>query len=309
MLKKLFGLGEPKKETPAALMSDALRESILHSLGLRSVPVMPAAAQEAFKLATDPNAEVRDFVSVIEADEGLAARVMKIANSVFYDRGGGSKTIVEAVQVVGVAELRNLLNASLLAGLFPVKSQLRSELWGHNVATALTARCLARALLPAHVEQMFLAGLMHDIGKLLLLQQHVENFEKIVQRALVDGVESTVAEVTVYPFDHTHVGQMVAEKWRFSRELYDAIGDHHKPWGDIPQNSLTAIIKVSDLIAHVSGFGLHRDVTLHQRLYSPLLEEAWAFLDVPLKEQKQLVQQASLEVSDEFEMYQTWGRV
>jgi len=156
---------------------------------------------------------------------------------------------------------------------------------------------------------MFLAGLMHDIGKLLLLQQHVENFEKIVHKALADGVESTVAEVGVYPFDHTQVGQMVAEKWRFSRELYDAIGDHHKPWADIAKDSLAAIIKVSDLIAHVGGLGLSRDVGLHQRLYAPLLDETWAFLDVPLKEQKRLVQEASLEVNDEFEMYQTWGRV
>jgi putative nucleotidyltransferase with HDIG domain len=269
---------------------------------------MPAAAQEAFKLATDPNADLRDFVSVIEADEGLAARLMKIANSVYYDRGGGSKTIVEAVQVVGVAELRNLLNASLLAGLFPVKSQLRAELWGHNVATALTARALARTLLPEYVDQVFLAGLMHDVGKLLILQQHLENYEKIVQRGLADGVESVVAEVQVYPFDHAQVGQMVAEKWRFSRELFDAIGDHHKPWCDIPKGSLTSLIKLSDLVTHVGGLGLSRDLGLHQRVYSPLLEEAWTFLEVPLKERRQLTQEASLEVDNELEVYQTWGR-
>jgi putative nucleotidyltransferase with HDIG domain len=308
MFKKLFGSSTPKIEPSPPLISDALRQSILHSLGLQSVPVMPGAAQEAFKLATNPNAEAMDFVAVFEADEGLAARVLKIANSVFYDRGGGSKTIVEAVQVVGIAELRNLLNATTLSGLFPVKSALRAEFWGHNVATALTARVLARSLLPGKVEQMFLAGLMHDIGKLLILHQHVENYEKLVRRGLVEGLQSTEAEVRVYPFDHTQVGQMVAEKWNFSRELYDAIGDHHKPWHDIAKDSLTAIIKLSDLITHVAGFGVAREAALHQKLYSPLLEDAWAFLDIPLKEQKRLTQEAALEVNTEFQAYETWGQ-
>jgi len=290
-------------------MSDALRQSILHSLGLQSVPVMPGAAQEAFKLATNPNAEAHDFVAVLEADEGLAARVLKIANSVFYDRGGGSKTIVEAVQVVGIAELRNLLNATTLSGLFPVKSPLRAQLWGHNVATALTARVLARSLLAEKLEQIFLAGLMHDIGKLLILHQHVENYEKLVRSGLLEGLQSSEAEVRVYPFDHTQVGQMVAEKWNFSRELYDAIGDHHKQWHDIQPDSLTAIIKLSDLMTHVAGFGFGREAALHQKLYSPLLDEAWAFLDIPLKEQRSLTQEAALEVDSEFQTYETWGQM
>ena len=63
---------------------------------------MPAAAQQAFQLATNPNADARDYIEVLEADEGLSARVLKLANSVFYDRGGGSKTISEAVMVISV---------------------------------------------------------------------------------------------------------------------------------------------------------------------------------------------------------------
>lgn len=85
MFRKLFGLSQQKSEESSALIPDALRQSILYSLGLKSVPVMPGSAQQAFRLATNPNAEALDYVEVLEADEGLSARVLKIANSVFYD--------------------------------------------------------------------------------------------------------------------------------------------------------------------------------------------------------------------------------
>ncbi len=307
-LKKLFGFGRRNEDDQPAQVPAGLKQSILQSLGLKSVPMMPGAAQEAFRVATNPNAEAHDFIDLLEGDEGLSSRVLKIANSVFYDRGGGSKTIVDAVNVIGISELRNLLNATALAGLFPVRHHLRVELWGHNVATGITAKVLARALLPALVDQVFLAGLMHDVGKLLILQQHVDNYERVVKRGLADGLESTVAETNAYPFNHAQVGQLIAEKWNFSIDLYEAIGDHHKAWVDIKEGSLTSIIKLSNLIAHVSGLGTTRDAISYQRVYGPLLEDAWAYFKVPMREQKNLLQDVHLDFDAEFRNYEGWGR-
>jgi putative nucleotidyltransferase with HDIG domain len=269
---------------------------------------MPGAAHEAFRVATNPNAEARDFIDLLQGDEGLSSRVLKIANSVFYDRGGGSETIIDAVNVIGIAELRNLMNATVLAGLFPVKHYLRTELWGHNIATGITAKVLARELLPALVDQVFLAGLMHDVGKLLILQQHVENYERLVRRGITEGVESMLAESKVYPFDHAQVGQLIAEKWNFSIDLYKAIGDHHKPWADIRKGSLTSIIKLSNLIAHTLGLGTTRDTVLYQRIYGPMLDEAWGYFSVTSRGQKRLLQEAELDFNAEFQNYENWGK-
>lgn len=308
MFRKLFGLPTASKDVSKAVLTDALRQSILQSLGLKSVPVMPGAAQKAFKIATNPNAEALDFVEVFEADEGLSARVLKIANSVFYDRGGGSRTIVEAVSVIGISELKNLLNATVLANLFPVKHPLRVQLWSHNIAAALTAQILARNLFPNSTDQAFLSGLMHDVGKLIILQQHTDNYDRVVRKGLADGIESTAAEVRAYPFDHTHVGQLVAERWNFSADLRDVIANHHKPWADIERASLTGLIKVSDIAVHAIGLGAGRDSGLHRKIYSPLLDEAWSFLCIPLKEQKSLLQEASLAFDSEYQTYESWGR-
>jgi len=308
MLKRLFGFGKDPHAPEVSRVAEGVRNSILHSLGLKSVPIMPGAAHEAFRVATNPNAEAHDFVELLKGDEGLSSRVLKIANSVFYDRGGGSETIVDAVNVIGISELRNLMNATALAGLFPVKHHLRTELWGHNIATGIAAKVLARALMPALVDQVFLAGLMHDVGKLLILQQHVDNYERIVRRGLAEGVDSILSEHTVYPFDHTQVGQLIAEKWNFSIDLYEAIGDHHKPWADIRRDSLTSIIKLSNLIAHTLGLGITRDSLLHQRMYGPLLDDAWAHFGVSSRDQKRLLQEADLDFSSEFQNYESWGR-
>jgi len=309
MLKKLFKFGKPPAESPETLMADALRQSILRSLGLKSVPIMPGSAQEAFKIATNPNAEARDFIDLLEGDEGLSARVLKIANSVFYDRGGGSKTIVDAVNVIGIAELRNLMNATALSGLFPVRHYLRVEFWAHNIATGIAAKTLARSLIPSLVDQIFLAGLMHDVGKLLILQQHVENYERVIKKGLADGLESIKAEQAVYPFDHTQVGQMIAEKWNFSRDLYDAIGDHHKPWSNQEQGSLASIVKLSDLITHANSLGATRDMVAYQRIHTPLLEDAWSYFGVHMRDQKKLMQEVVLDFNAEFQNYEAWGKV
>ena len=308
MFKKLFGLEKSKPEELQPLIASGVRQVILDSLGLKSVPMMPGSAQHAFVIATNPNAEARDFIELLEVDEGLAARVLKIANSVFYDRGGSSRTIVDAVNAIGIIELRNLINATALGGLLPVKHYLRAEFWAHNVSTALTAKIIAPLFLSNKLDQVFLAGLMHDVGKLLILQQHLDRYERVLKRGLTDGVPPSVAELQVYPFNHTHVGQLVAEKWNFSRDLFEAIGDHHNEWRDLSRDSLATVIKLADMIAHTQGFGATHDRVAYERVYSPLLDEAWAFFDVPIREQKQIVQDASLAFNDEFQTYEAWGR-
>jgi putative nucleotidyltransferase with HDIG domain len=310
MLRKLLKLAKSaqKKSPQPARLPIGVRGAILNSLGLKTIPAMPKAAEAAFRIATNPAAEAHDFIGLLESDEGLSARVLKIANSVFYDRGGGSKTIIEAVNVVGIAELRNLLNATALSGLFQIKHPLRADFWGHDVATAIVAKVLARNLAPDLSEQVFLAGLMHDIGKLLILQQHRESYEKLVKKGFSEGLESTLAEYRGYSFDHAQVGQLIAELWNFSPELYEAIGDHHKPWRDLKRGSLVTLVKLGNLIAHSQCLGIARDGASHQKIYSPLLDEGWSFFGVQAREQKGIVQQALLEFNAEFQNYEGWGR-
>ena len=302
----MFGFFKKKKvdATPkVAPLSTAIAGSIISAVGARGIPTMPGSAQKAFQLATDPNAEATDFVEVIESDEALSARVIKIANSVYFDRGKASKTIEESVLVIGINELRNLLSATTLSEIFPSKHPLRRELWAHDIATALCARALARQHSPNDADAAFLGGLMHDIGKLLLLQRTGPDYLKAVELVQSRGISFSEAEHERFVFDHTEVGQLIGERWHFGPDLITIIRNHHKELDASAPLEVTTIVTAADLMAHALGLG-HSNVLL--RLRKPAEEQLEKILELfklPLNERRSFLQgiQRSFEV--EYDLY------
>lgn len=309
MLSGLFGKNKPRSAKPEIeSLSSAVSSSIFGVVGSRAIPPMPGAAHKAFQLATDPNAEARDFIEIIECDEALSARVLKIANSVFFDRGKKSSTIEESVTVIGINELRSLLNANTLSDIFPSRHPARTQLWANDIATALTAKTLAARLIPGKAEAAFLGGLMHDIGKLLLLQRNSEDYTKIIRAVETEGLPFCVAEERIFPFDHTQVGQLIGEKWNFTPELIKIIRFHHAPWQSDSQTaqpgiSLPALVKAADIIAHSLGLGHPRTFGKFRSFAESALGEVWDNLSVPALEQKELLGQCKRTFELEYDLY------
>ncbi|RIL08575.1 MAG: hypothetical protein DCC75_08525 [Proteobacteria bacterium] len=270
--------------------------------GSKAIPPMPAAAQKAFQLSIDPNAEARDFIDVIESDESLSARVLRIANSVFFDRGKKSSTIEEAVIVIGINELRCLLNSNTLSEIFPSKHPARAHLWAHDIATALISKSIAQRLKPAKADFAFLAGLMHDIGKLLLLQRNKEEFEKIVKLVENQGMTFCEAEASLFPFDHTDIGQLIAQRWHFGGELTAAIKLHHLPWDD-GEISIAQIVKAADIIAHSLGLGHPRTFNRFRLKSEEELPAALSRIGISETDRKGALDNFRRQFEGEFELY------
>jgi HD-like signal output (HDOD) protein len=307
MLNKLFGKNKTAKVDPHGIqpLPSAIAQSISNVVGTRSIPPMPGAAQKAFTLSTNPNAEARDFVEVIESDEALSARVIKIANSVFYDRGSKPDTIEAAVTVIGLNELRGLLSATSLSEIFPSKHPLRNAIWTNDIATALTARTIARQLAPQMEDSVFLAGLMHDVGKLLLLQRCPEEYVRVVKIVESEGVSFIDAETRRFPFSHTEVGQLIAEQWHFGPELTKAIRLHHEPWPKETDINLELhyIIKAADMIAHSLGLGHPNTFQRFRNKMNEELSEAWAYLKIQPSERPELLNAAQKAFTLECDLY------
>ena len=306
MLSKLFA-SKPKKTEEQLRLADGVRQSIMSYLGIKSLPMMPKVAQQAFQLATNPNAEPEDYIAIVERDEGLTARVLKIANSVYYNRGTGSKTISEAVTVIGATELKCLMNSTALSNFFPSRNPLRAQFWAHDIAVAITARTLAHVTTPAHTDMAFLGGLMHDVGKLFMLQQHTTKYEKVVARGYSDGLESVEGEVIEYPFDHTQVGHLIAERWNFSPELIAVISGHHKPWDQIPRHSVLGIVKTANIIAHTLALGAGREAHQARRIYEPMLPEAFQQIGVAEPMQNEILKRVASVFEEERSLYESWS--
>jgi putative nucleotidyltransferase with HDIG domain len=308
MFGGLFGRGQ-EKATPQKKeqLAPAVATTILNVVGSKSIPPMPGAAQKAFQLATDPNAEARDFIEVIESDEALSARVIKIANSVYFDRGNKSATIEASVTVIGINELRCLLNATALAEIFPSKHPARPMLWANDIATALIARSLAQRLRPGKEDSAFLAGLMHDIGKLLLLQRSGEEYARVLK--IVETEEKTFleAEERRFPFTHTEVGQLIGERWNFSAELIDIIRNHHRAWTDedftTREVSLTAIVKAADIFAHALGLGHLKGFSKLRAGATAQLEDTWRAMKVEEIDRKGALENFEKTFALEFDLF------
>lgn len=248
MFGRFFGKKPPTKAAGNRL-SGAISEEIKKFLGPRGLPVMPQAAQRAFELSVKPEAEAREFVDVILSDESLSSRVIKIANSAFFDRGKKSSTVEEAVIVIGLSELRALLSAATLSELFPTTNPGRKILWEHDIAVALYARTIAERIAPDLASLAFMGGLMHDIGKLLLLQRDAELFSKILKLVSERELSSIAAEEQLLLFNHCDIGAFIAERWNFGDDLRAIITNHHR---QNCSDSATKLVSCADALVHLA---------------------------------------------------------
>ena len=308
MFGKLFGKKNSDDEDSSSRkkLSFGLKTTIYNTVGVRSVPPMPGAAQKAFQLATDPNAGARDFIEVIESDESLSARVMKIANSVFFDRGGGSKTIEDAVQVIGIQELRCLLNACSLTEIFPSRHSARQQIWANDVATGIAARSLARKLMPSKEDFAFLAGLMHDIGKLLLIQQAEVKYARVLT-LVQQGLSFCEAEEDIFAFNHAEAGSLIGEKWKFDEDLIEAIQNHHIPINIAETNKtnlkVSQLIQIADLACHAIGLGHPKGFGTLQNKASEGLSEVWTVTGLTNEDLKQFKENLKESFDNEYDLY------
>lgn len=308
MFGGLFGGGKKKtSDDKVQPLAGGVAATILQTIGTRSIPPMPGAAQKAFKLSVDPKAEARDFIDVIESDEALSARILKIANSVFFDRGQKSTTIEQAVVVIGLNELRSLLNATSLAEIFPSTNPIRASAWANDIATALIARQLSQRFCPQKSEVAFLGGLMHDLGRLLLIQRAADAYCKVIKTIESTGKPFHEVEGEVFPFDHTEVGQLIGEKWNFTPELLEIIRNHHQPFTTFSGPTLPVLIKCADLFAHALGLGHPKGLFKLKNRCEELATEAWDFLGVTESERLGLMQQFQKTYELEFDLYSGKG--
>jgi HD-like signal output (HDOD) protein len=305
MLGKLFG-GFAKKKDAASekvKLSTGVGEQILSVVGARGIPPMPGNAQKAFSLAVNPNAEARDFIDLIKSDESLSARILRVSNSVYFDRGKKSTSIEDAVGVIGLNELRSLLNASSLTSLFPSSHPARTFAWNNDIATALFSKFLCDRFLPEMSSSAFLAGLMHDIGKLLLIQRATDEYTKVLKRVESDGMPFHLAEAEQYPFDHTEAGLLIAERWNFTDELKLVIRNHHLPFEQLTNSRFVGLVKAADMLSYSTGVVGGPAYNRFRHTIEEQTSTIWQYLEISAAEGSELCKQLKHLYDSEADLY------
>lgn len=221
---------------------------------LKQLPSLPTAVSGLLASFSNEDVDVDQIASQIGRDQGLTARVLRVANSSFYGLQTRVGTIHDAVVILGFRAVRSMVLAVGMNGVFRVDqcpdfdaaAYLR-----HSVGTGLAARALA-PLSGQNPELAFTAGLLHDIGKLVLASAFPKEYEAVlIHRRDHDGFPLE-AERSVIGIDHAEVGGLLAEAWRFPEELHDAVAWHHEPV-ETSDASLANLVHVAEATAHALG--------------------------------------------------------
>ncbi|MDV3238462.1 MAG: HDOD domain-containing protein [Gammaproteobacteria bacterium] len=224
------------------------RELVQGNVQLLSLPEVCLRIQQ---LADDPYADISEFAQLVAQDPALTTRLLKLVNSAYFGFPGRVDTISRAVNLVGIAELRNITLAMAAVEVFGGFEHEHFDLlgyWRHSVYTALTARFLARHARVLHAERLFTAGLLHDIGRLLIFNLLPESAARI-RRRMDQGMDACAAEREELGFDHAEAGSELLELWRLPRELRITVALHHAPETAPAARLETAAVHIANQIA------------------------------------------------------------
>lgn len=235
---------------PPRLPSGGVRDVVLRQLAPKGIPSLPGNARVMFELATNPQAEMKDILPLIKQDESMTARILKVANSAYFNRGKPVPNVTDAVGIIGLQELCSLLSCASLSDIFPTSAPIRATLWTHNTTTAIIARTLAQQYRSGDPATAFTSGLLHDIGKLIIIQKFPREYTALHDRFLQTATSSTALEKDEFPFDHTDVGYFIGEKWKFPTAILNPIVRHHLDWDHLTNDTITRVVKLADLLAH-----------------------------------------------------------
>ena len=212
---------QPKQDSIVALLDD-----------VEGLVSPPGVCLRLFELIHAPTTGVKDIAAVVGVDPNLTSRLLRLANSSFYNFARKIDTISRAVAVIGTAELYQLvLSVSAVKTFSSIPNELvkMDTFWRHSVYTGLLARALAIRINVLHPERLFVAGLMHDIGSLVLYHQRPDAMRDILLVAEGDEEVLYQAELDTFRLSHATVAGYLMEQWQLPEELIDAVTWHHQP--------------------------------------------------------------------------------
>jgi putative nucleotidyltransferase with HDIG domain len=254
--------------TPVATSRPPLgrvRAYILRMSGLSTT------AMKVLRTCNEPDVCANDLNRVISLDPVLTGRVLQLINSAYYSLPSKVNSLTRAIILLGINTVKNVVLSFAIFETFSRRDSFRvfsaDDFWAHSLSTAVVAKLLAtdHGVAFSEREDFFVAGLMHDIGKIALNHLFPETYREAAQLARDSGQGMRSAEEALIGVDHCRVGLMIARKWQLSDVLTDALGRHHGA-GHAESNSLhlTDAVTLADALAHDMGATIPGGLSLHE---------------------------------------------
>ncbi len=220
---------------------------------------LPEVSLRVNELANDPDSTADDMASVISQDPALVIRMLKIANSAYYGLSTEIDTISRAVAVLGTNKIRDLVLSTSTSQAFdgiPNDLITMQDFWHHSLYCGLLAQILCKKSSKANPESIFIAGLLHDIGQLLMFNQLPEKSHESIL-LLMEGseeLETYEAERHVFGFDHMQIGAELIKTWKLAPVLQECVEFHHEPQKAKAFPAEVALINIANAVAVMADF-------------------------------------------------------
>ncbi|RME59872.1 MAG: HDOD domain-containing protein [Candidatus Dadabacteria bacterium] len=225
------------------------------------LPPMPKVAAKAISLIEKQETTAKELQDLLNNDPALAAKILKIANSAMFSRQREINTIQQAVMIIGFKALKGIIMAASLRQLNKRFTKIDRLVWENSMGTAMASLSIAKALKKHYAEEIFLLGLLHNLGQVAMLVNETTRNKYNLVLKLIEEEECTYveAEHKVYGFSNPLIGALLAKKWNFPADTCQIILHHQD---QLPQDApsspleeMVAIVKAGEALCHLTGIG------------------------------------------------------
>ena len=233
---------------------------------IEKMPSLPTTVTKIMEIANNPAASPADLNKVISLDPVLMGKVMKLINSAYYGLSQEVTSLVRAIIMLGINTVKNLALSTAVLGSLGNKRNFQAlnmeGFWRHSLCVGVTAKMIAkkRGIEQKHLEEYFIAGLLHDIGKIPLNNRFDEEFVVAMSISDKEHLPLYRAEQKAFGLDHTDGGCMIVDAWKLGRDIRDAVGYHHDVEGyDGEHPDMVGTVGISNYFANLYEMGFSGD--------------------------------------------------
>ena len=222
------------------------------------LPTLPNVITKIMEILENPKSTARDIDNVIKTDQTLTAKTLKMVNSAYYGFPRRITTVTDAVVILGFNTVRSLALSATVCKMFlgGSKDFDREALWEHSIAVAFASRIIAKRVRYSDEEEAFVAGLLHDVAKIVEDQYFHEEFMKAVTKSKNELISLLECERQELGMDHSLIGRRVADKWNLPLKITKVIGYHHQPeFAGAEDQEITSIVHVADVLVKINKIG------------------------------------------------------
>ncbi len=251
---------------------------------IENMPALPVTVGKVLEVCNNPKASPVDLNRVISVDPVLMARVMRLINSAYYGLSGKVTSLVRAIIMLGLNTVKNLALGAAVVENLGRKENFRAlqaqGFWRHSLAVGVASKLIATKLSVSakQLEEYFIAGLLHDIGKIPINSVFEDEFLEVMARSDRERAALYLTERELLDVDHAGVGRLIAKTWKLSSEVIDAISHHHEATSyEGEHRNLVYTVTVANHFANIAEIGFSGD-----RYPEPLAEELCEHLGVDI---------------------------